>query len=136
MVAMLKKLFYDKGGYIQVPAENDKSRLVSFPVCLAIKHGDSVSAECPDFILNTDESWVFVRSETPLPGGTQVIIHFYVPPEIKLLAEIQGTVSTMSRGNVAYQKGMLIKFSPVSRETIKLLEGYIEGKKHLIDRKA
>ncbi len=133
---MTKKIFIDKGGYIQERVENDNSRLVPFPVCLAIKYGDSVSAECPDFILSTDESWVFVNTDIPLSEGTRVLIHFYVPPEIKLLAEIPGTVSTPNLDNSAYPKGVLVKFSAVSRKTIKLLEGYIEGKKLLIDKKA
>ena len=65
-----------------------------------------------------------------------MIRHFYIPPEIKLLAEIQGIVSVKGKIDAAYREGMLIKFGNVSRQTMKLLDDYVEGKKHLIDGQA
>ena len=58
---------------------------------------------------------------------------FYIPPEIKLVAEIQVIVSAGGKIDAAYREGMLIKFSNVSCRNINLLEDYVEGKKHLID---
>lgn len=117
--------------------EGDKSpKLVPFPVCLAVKYGNEITAECPDFILNIDESWVFVRTDAPLPEGASLLMHFYIPPESKLLAEIKGIVLPITRHDIPYPKGMLIKFTSFSRKALKSLENYVEEKKHLIDKKA
>lgn len=132
---MNKQFFYKQGGYLVKKVETDKSGLVPFPVCLAIQEEEKLSAECPDFILNIGDSWVFVKTDTPLPAGTPVLLHFYIPPEIKLLAEIRGTVSNREERDPADPPGMLIKFRNTPRETVERLEGYIEGGRHLIDIK-
>ncbi len=131
-----RKLFYDRGGYVQVREEGGSPGFVPYPVCLAIRYGDDVPEVCPDFILNAGEAWVFVRTENPLPAGTPVHMHFFIPPEIKLLAEVDGTVSAPDRDGAGLPKGMLIRFPEISREEKDVLEGYIGGKKRLIDRKA
>jgi hypothetical protein len=112
----------------------ERPRHVPFPVYLAVKHGDGILEEYHDFILNSSESWVFVRTESPLPEGTPLIMHFYIPPEYKLLAELRGWVATMNRNNAHDAKGMKIKFSYFSHKELESLESYIEGKKHLIDK--
>jgi len=73
---MHKKFIYDLGGHIEESVGDDEWRHVPFPVCLVIGHGDNVSAECPNFILSIDESWVFVITNTPLPEGSQVTMLF------------------------------------------------------------
>jgi len=133
---MNKRFFYDIGGHIQERVGDGPPRIISFPICLAIRYGNNLTAECPNFVLDIDELWVFVRTETPLPDGTRTIMHFYIPPEIKLLAEIQGVVSDTDRRNAEYPTGMFIKFSDVSRTMIKQLKGYIEGKNPLVNGEA
>jgi len=113
---------------------DEEPKLVPFPVYLALKYDDNLESY-PDFILNISEAWIFVRTESPLPEGTSLIMHFYIPPENKLLAEVRGQVITMNQNNEVNQRGMLIKFAYLSRKELSRLERYAEGKKHLIDKK-
>jgi hypothetical protein len=133
---MYRTFFSDKGGHLQVYKDLDSPKLVPFPVCLAIKYGEEISAECPDFILNIDKSWIFVRTESPLPAGTPLLMHFYIPPENKLLAEAKGKVLSVDADNAGHPKGMLVKIGFFSRGEMKNLEHYLEGKKHLMDSTA
>lgn len=132
----MNKLFFDKGGYLQEYEDSESLRPVPFPVCLAIKHGDQITEECSDFVLNIDKSWVFIKTESPVPEGTPLVMHFYVPPENKLLAEIKGQVSMIDQRNEGSSAGMFIRIAYFSRKKIKNLENYFEGKKHLIDSRA
>ncbi len=132
---MDKKFFLDTGGNMQeMTAIDDDPKLIPFPVYLAVKYGDNIYEEYHDFILNITKSCVFVRTESPLPEGTSLIMHFYIPPEYKLLSEIKGRVQVITQKNADYPKGMLIKFGFFSRNELKNLEYYVEGKKHLIDK--
>lgn len=131
---MYNEFFVDKGGHLQEHKDSGSSRLVPFPVCLAIKYGDDI-AECPDFVLNIEESWVFVRTPSPLPPGTSVVMHFYIPPEDKLLADVKGKVSIVNQEAAAYPAGMLVKLSYFSRGKMQRLKRYFEEKEHLIDDK-
>ena len=131
---MDKEFFVDKGGHLQEHQNSGGSNLVPFPVCLAIKYGDTI-AECPDFVLNIEESWVFVRTPSPFPAGTSLVMHFYIPPENKLLADVKGKVSTVHQEDASYPTGMLVKFSYFSGEKMQKLKKYLEGKERLIDDK-
>jgi hypothetical protein len=130
---MYSKLIVDKGGYMQEMTLIESPRPVLFPVYLTVKYGDNSLEEYHDFLLNVAESWVFVRTESPHPEGTSLIMHFYIPPEYKLLSVMKGKVQTMNQNNADYPKGMLIKFGLFSCNALKNLESYVEGKKHLID---
>jgi len=130
---MYSKLIVDKGGYMQEMTLIDSPKPVPFPVYLTVKYGDNILEEYHDFLLNIAESWAFVRTEYPLPEGTSLIMHFYIPPEYKLLSVIKGKVQMMNQHNADYPKGMLIKFGIFSCNALKNLEYYVEGKKHLID---
>jgi hypothetical protein len=110
-------------------------RNVTFPVYLAVKHGDSIE-EYHDFILDIAGSWIFVNTESPLPEGTSLLMHFYIPPDYKLLEEIRGKVATMKHHKADYPKGMIVKFGYFSDDKLKNLVSYVEGKKHLIDKMA
>lgn len=107
---------------------------VPFPVCLAIKYGRGITEDCPDFILNTKESWVFVKTESPLPEGAALLMHFYIPPEKKLLAELKGWVGMVNRWSAGFSKGMLIMLESTNGDALENLEDYAEGKKHLVDK--
>jgi hypothetical protein len=132
---MDKKFLLDTGGFMQeMTAVDDDPKLVPFPVYLAVKYGDNSLEEYHDFILNITESCVFVRTESPLPVSTSLILHFYIPPEYKLLSTMQGRVQTINQNNAVFPKGMLIKFGFFSRTELKNLEYYVEGKKHLTDK--
>jgi hypothetical protein len=133
---MQKKLFIDAGGHLQERGDDGSAKVVPFPVCLAIKHAEDISETCPNFVLNLDEGWVFIGTGSPLPEGAFVQMHFYIPPENKLLAELSGSVVAFDRNSAYYPEGMLIKFARRSRKELESLEKYIEGNKRLIDKKA
>ncbi len=63
-------------------------------------------------------------------------MHFYIPPEDKLLAEVKGRVLTVNRESAIYPKGMLIKFRFFSSQEVALLEKYLEGNTPLLDKMA
>ena len=131
---MNNKLLWDKGGYMQEMTVIESPRRVPFPVYLAVKYGDNVLVEYHDFILNIDESWIFVSTESPIPKGTSLTMHFYIPPEYKLLSEVKGRVQTTNQNHADYPKGMFIKFGFFSRYALNDLQYYVEGKKNLIDK--
>lgn len=128
----MDKYFIDKKGraeeYFQ---DGQETRKVNFPLCLALKYGDDVSAECPNFLLNTQKGKVFVATDSPLVEGSKVILHFYIP-EAKLLSEFKGKV--ISRQSVSQgTKGNLIKIRDITHRRLQKLEEYLEEKRHLID---
>jgi len=129
------RYFVDKGGYVEEQQDSEKPVLVPFPVCLAIRFGDNIRTECPDFVLNIEKSWVFIKSDEPLPVGTSLMLHFYIPPEDKLLAEVKGRVIQVNNVLKAFPKGMLVHFSFFSKGPMRALEAYFERKKLLVDRR-
>lgn len=133
---MVRRLFVDKGGYVQERGSAGTPKVTPFPVCLALKYGDDVTAECPDFILNIEESWVFVKTVSPLPPGTPLLLHFYIPPEDKLLAEVHGSVLHDGVTVAEHTEGMYIRLIHDARVQMQDLEKYLDGRKHLIDQKA
>lgn len=131
---MFKRIFSDKGGHLREYRDAESPKPVPFPVCLAIKYGDTVTDLCSDFILDIDESWVFVRTGSAIPEGTPLLLHFYIPPENKLLAEIKGRIVTIYRNDAGHPTGLFVKLAFFSRRELRSLDGYLEEKKHLVDR--
>ncbi len=105
-------------------------------LCLAVKYGDTVQGGCVDFILNISKGGCFIVTDSPLKKGSKIIMHFYIPPDRKLLGEFQGEVVAVNIDNPLYPKGMHIKFIHCSEETLKRLEEYLEEKRHLLDEVA
>jgi hypothetical protein len=100
----MDKYFLDKSGKAEEYIQGFKKRKqVHFPLCLAVKYGNDVPLECPNFLLNTSKGKVFVETDRPLPMGSDVILHFYIPPEAKLLSEFKGKVIEL-RGYVPKNK--------------------------------
>ncbi|RJQ50172.1 MAG: hypothetical protein C4526_12330 [Nitrospiraceae bacterium] len=132
----MDKYFIDrKGRAEEIYRDTGEKRPVHFPLCLAIKYGEEVPVSCPDFFLNTDSGRVFVETDSPLPEGSDVMLHFYIPPETKLLLEFKGRVIPR-RGGVPGAKGNLIKIRDITRRRLRKLEEYLEEKRHLVDREA
>ncbi|MBI5099156.1 MAG: PilZ domain-containing protein [Nitrospirae bacterium] len=131
----MEKYFIDKKGraeeYFQ---DTNKTKQVNFPLCLAVKYGDEVPMECPDFLLSTKKGKVFIETDSPLPKGSEVVMHFYIPPHIKLLSELKGKVIHSQR-RVHDVKGNLIKIRDFTHRKLRKLEDYLEEKRHLIDEK-
>lgn len=124
----MAKYFVDKGGDAE---EFDHGRRhVRFPVCLAIRLGPDVPLECPDFVLNVEEGEVLVKTSAGLPAGAGVDMHFYIPPESKLLAEFKGVVRAVSAS------GVRIKITGRPKGELERLSAYLEERRRLTDRHA
>jgi hypothetical protein len=136
VVAMKNRFLFDKGGHLQLMDSGKAPVFTQFPVCLAIKNGNDLVATCADFVLNIEKAWVFIRTGTPLPAGTSLLMHFYSPPETKLLAEIRGKVVPEDAAGMQLQHGMLIRFAWLSQWKLKRLVRYAKGELHLVDKAA
>jgi len=115
-------------------AGNERRKHVRFPVSLSVQHGQELPLPCQDFVLNASEGGVFIQSDAPFPPETILELHFYVPPEEKLLAEFSGEVVRTSSGT-KYASGMHIKFFDYSAEDMKRFLAYLEENRHLLDIK-
>jgi hypothetical protein len=127
------KFFIDKEGkadWCTTPCT--KKRNVRFPLCLAIKYRDDVPFLCADFLLNSNQRRVFVKTDAPLPEGSPVTLHFYIPPDKKLLGEFQGRVMK-EQGLPPAVRGNFIKIHDFLHRKLDKLEEYLEEKRHLVD---
>ncbi len=132
----MDKYFVDKKGSVAEFFQNtEKTKQVHFPLCLAIKYGDNVPMDCPDFLLNTSKGKVFIKTDEPLPEGSKVTLHFYIPPYIKLLSEFKGKV-VPQHNEEQIPRGSLIKIRDFTHRKLHELEEYLEEKRHLIDEEA
>jgi hypothetical protein len=73
-----------------------KRKHVRFPVCLSVRYGQEFPLLCQDFVLNASEGGVFIQCDAPFPPETILVLHFYIPPEEKLLAEFSGEVTNLN----------------------------------------
>ena len=133
---MNEKVLIDRGGEVQFRQDTGAPVRVPFPVCLAIKYGNEVPETCPDFVLDVEAGWVFIRTLSPLPAGARLTLHFYIPPETKLLAQVRGTVSAENIEGLPAGRGMLIRFSLLSRRALVRLEQYMHRERLLVNRMA
>jgi hypothetical protein len=129
----MDKYFLDKSGRAEEYIEGSKKKKqVHFPLCLAVKYGNDVPLECPDFLLNTSNGKVFIETEAPLPEGSDVLLHFYIPPEAKLLSEFRGKV-TEQKKVASGAKGFFVVLRDFTHKRLSILEEYLEEKRHLVD---
>lgn len=128
----MDKYFVDKQGRTEeyIPGIKGKKE-IHFPLCLAIKYGNDVPMDCADFLLDTSKGKLFVPTEWPLPAGSSLTLHFYIPPKTKLLAEFRGKV--IETGRINNIEGNVIKIQDFMHRRLHMLEDYLEEKKHLID---
>ncbi|MCJ7833144.1 MAG: PilZ domain-containing protein [Deltaproteobacteria bacterium] len=129
------KFFPDpKGSISKAIAPREKRRHVRFPVHLAVQYGVEAPVEYTSFILNMSMGGVFIQTDQPLSVGTKILIHIYIPPDVKLLGEFTGEVAWVNDRNPRIHKGMGVKFSDVGKESLRQLEAYLNEKKHLLDK--
>ncbi len=128
-------IFVDKGEEVyKFVSENDRPIHVSFPVKLAVK----IEEEFPelfyysDFVLNLNKGEVFIITDSPIPKGSVLIMHFYIPPEEKLLGEFEGKVTGINYDN-NYPQGMFVEFTGNFGNDMIVFTDYLDEKKHLID---
>ena len=108
---------------------------VRFPVELAVRYGEEAPVLYHSFVLNTSRQGVFVTTDSPLPEGTILTMHFFIPPDSKLLAELKGEVVKSNAPNRDLS-GMHIEFFQSAEKDIQRLNDYLEEKQHLLDRNA
>jgi hypothetical protein len=123
----MDKFFVDKGGEAEEYFQG--RRHVRFPVCLALRVGSGEPLECPDFVLNAETAEVMVRTSGRFPLHSAVALHFYIPPESKLLAGVKGRVIGKS------SSGIRIRIGKGFGEEMRRLEGYLEERRRLMDRR-
>ncbi len=128
-------IFVDKGGDVyKFMSENDHPEHVHFPVKLAVK----VEEEFPeffyysDFILNLNKGEVFIITDSPISKGSVLIMHFYIPPEEKLLGAFEGKVMGINHDN-NYPQGIFVEFTGNFRNDMIIFTDYLDEKKHLVD---
>lgn len=105
---------------------------VRFPVNLAVQYGEDMPQIYRDFVLNISNSDVCIITDRPLQDGAIISMHFYIPPHEKLLAEFKGEVNTGDQPDVC-PNCMHVKFFDVPEEHIQQLEGFLEGKRSLLN---
>lgn len=134
-----EKLFVDHEGEVsEFTASDSKERRkhVRFPVCLAVRYGEVLSSVCADFVLNASRGGVFIKTESLLLPGSVIQMHFYIPPEEKLLGEFTGRVVAVNLINPAYPRGMHVEFTERGTKDMDRLIEYLEEKRHLVDEEA
>lgn len=110
----------------------EKRTDVRFPVNLAVRYGQDEPEVYQDFVLNISKGGVYIMTDRLLPEGSIIIMHFYIPPHEKLLAEFRGEVVGVNRSEL-YPQGMHVEFFDVSEASIKRLEEFLEGKRSLLN---
>jgi hypothetical protein len=129
----MAKYFIDKEGkadWCTTPCHKKKD--IRFPLCLAVKYHEQVPFLCADFLLNTSQRRVFVKTDSPLPEGSPVVLHFYIPPDKKLLGEFHGVVMK-EQGLADSVRGNFIKIQDFLHLKLDKLEEYLEEERHLVD---
>jgi len=119
----------------EINSKNERRKHIRFPVSLAVRHGQEWPQLCQDFVLNASQGGVFIQCDTPFPLETILVLHFYVPPEERLLAEFNGEVVEVSNGEQR-PKGMHVKFFHYSDEDMNRFLAYLEERRDLLDIEA
>lgn len=132
----MDKFIIDKRGEADEYMGREKRIHVRFPVCLAVKYGEEIPDICADFILNISRGGVFICTETPLKIGSRIVMHFYIPPDKKLLVQFEGEIVAVNTDSSRYPRGIHVKFVRYSQEDLKRLEDYLEERQPLIDETA
>jgi len=132
----IDKFFVCREGEVEeYLADKERCKHVRFPVFIAIKYGERMCYAFQDFILNISNGSVFVKTDKLIPKGCMVVMHFYIPPEVKLLGTFAGKVVEANLNNLNYFRGFYVKFIDHSDDELKRLEEFLEEKRHLVDKK-
>ncbi|MGR3303374.1 MAG: PilZ domain-containing protein [Candidatus Scalindua sp.] len=124
-----------EGEVDEYSADKERCRHVRFPVSIAIKHGEGMCYVFQDFVLNISKGSVFIKTDNEIPKGFRIAMHFYIPPEVKLIGEFEGEVVEADLNDLNYTGGFYVKFIDHSDDELKRLEEFLEEKRHLLDKK-
>jgi len=128
------KLFVDSNGEMTGYGGQDREKRsdIRFPVNLAVQYGEDIPHIYRDFVLNISKGGVYIVTDSPLQKHSIIIMHFYIPPHEKLLGEFKGEVVAVNQTD-SYPRGMHVEFFDVSAENMQRLEGFLEGKRSLLN---
>jgi len=130
------KFFICRGGEVgEYSADKERCKHVRFPVFVAIKYGERMCYAFQDFILNISKGSVFIKTDKQIPKASRVVMHFYIPPEVKLIGEFEGKVVEANLNDLNYSEGLYVEFIDHSDDELKRLEEFLEEKLHLVDKK-
>ncbi|MCX5813248.1 MAG: PilZ domain-containing protein [Proteobacteria bacterium] len=133
---MKEKYFLNlNGSSEEISPSGEHRRSIRFPVSLSVKYGEKTPVEYTSFIINMSERGVFIQTENPLQTGAKIVMSFYIPPNVKILANVVGNVQWVNNGDSNLPRGMGISLEVYSIESIQLLEDFLEERKHLVDLK-
>lgn len=131
---MPDKYFIDVNGVVDALLPyRDEQRTVRFPVELAIHSGSESAVAYSSFALNASAGSLLIETPHPLCVGTGVVLHFYIPPEVLLLAEIAGRVVWANTINPRKPIGMGIKFTDAESNNLSRMVALFEEHNHLLD---
>ena len=116
-------------------ADKERCKHVRFPVFVAIKYGERMCYAFQDFVLNISKGSVFIKTDKQIPNSSRIVMHFYIPLEVKLIGEFEGKVVEANLNDLNYFKGFYVKFIDHSDDELKRLEEFLEEKRHLVDKK-
>ena len=145
------RLFINSRGVTQevVPGSNQR-RYVRFPVHLAVSYGaveyeaagcgavgdeDEGSRIYNSFVLNASRGGLFIISERPFPRGSILHIHFFIPPEEKLLGAFEGEVVGVNEQSSRYPQGMHVRLLRYADDMKRFID-YTEERSALLDQMA
>jgi hypothetical protein len=132
----IDKIFVCREGEVDEYLVNkERCKHVRFPVFVAIKYGERMCYAFQDFVLNISKGSVFINTDRQIPKGSRVMMHFYIPPEVKLIGEFAGKVVEADLNDLNYFGGFYVQFIDYSDDELKRLEEFLEEKRHLVDKK-
>ncbi len=131
----------------EVVPGSDQRHYVRFPVHLAVSYGaveyepagyGAVNDDAEEgsriynsFVLNASRGGLFIISERPFPQGSRLHIHFFIPPEEKLIGVFVGEVVGVNLSS-RHPHGMHIKLLSYSAD-MKQMIAYLEERLPLLD---
>jgi len=115
---------------------SEKRKNMRFPVSLAVKYSEDEVILYESFVFNISRGGVFIKTTCPLPKGSTIVMHVYIPPDSMLLGKFKGKVMAINMGSHDHPPGMHIKFRPLQSNTLSRLEEFLEERRHLLDIRA
>jgi len=110
-------------------------RCVRFPVHISVCYGETDSCIYKSFILNASRGGLYIVSKHLLPMGSNLDIHFFIPPEEKLLGAFEGEVVGINPSSDRYPQGMHVRLTGYAADMKRFID-YTEERAALLDQMA
>ena len=89
--------FVDRGGVVEAVTPDGVRRTLGFPVLVAVARGRRLLEVTADFVFCPGTRRLRVATQADLPRGSRLNLHFYIPPQSKLLGVLRGRVQARGR---------------------------------------